>query len=76
MEGINKIKTGELASLSEQELVDCDKENQGCDGGLMEQAFEFIKQSNGLTTENSYPYKAKDESCDSSKVTKKKKNSS
>lgn len=68
VEGINKIKTGELASLSEQELVDCDKENQGCDGGLMEQAFEFIKQSNGLTTENSYPYKAKDESCDSSKL--------
>ena len=75
VEGINKIKTGELVNLSEQELVDCDKENQGCDGGLMEQAFEFIKQSDGLTTENSYPYKAKDESCDSSKVKRKTLNS-
>ncbi|XVE85196.1 hypothetical protein DITRI_Ditri17bG0072700 [Diplodiscus trichospermus] len=68
VEGINKIKTGELVTLFEQELVDCDKENQGCDGGLMEQAFEFIKQRDGLTTENNYPYKAKDESCDSSKL--------
>ncbi|MBA0805525.1 hypothetical protein Gohar_005034 [Gossypium harknessii] len=68
VEGINKIKTGELVTLSEQELVDCDKENQGCEGGLMEQAFQFIKQSDGITTENYYPYRAKDESCDSSKL--------
>ncbi|KAK8714882.1 hypothetical protein V6N13_042227 [Hibiscus sabdariffa] len=68
VEGINQIKTGELVTLSEQELVDCDKENQGCEGGLMEQAFEFIKQSAGLTTEINYPYRAKDESCDSSKL--------
>ncbi|KAL4346721.1 hypothetical protein GQ457_17G027640 [Hibiscus cannabinus] len=45
--------------LSEQELVDCDNDNEGCDGGLMEQAFELIKKSNGLTTENNYPYRAK-----------------
>ena len=70
MEGINKIKTGELASLSEQELVDCDKDNDGCNGGLMEHAFEFIKQSDGITTENNYPYKASDNPCDSNKVRK------
>lgn len=34
----------------------------------MEPAFELIKQSDGLTTENNYPYKAKDESCDSSRL--------
>lgn len=68
MEGINKIKTNELVSLSEQELVDCDAENQGCNGGLMENAFEFIKQTGGLTTEKNYPYQALDGSCDSSKV--------
>ncbi|KAK8496076.1 hypothetical protein V6N13_124463 [Hibiscus sabdariffa] len=56
--------------LSEQELVDCDNDNdnQGCDGRLMEQAFEPIKKSNGLTTKNNYPYRAKDEFCDSSKL--------
>ena len=68
MEGINKIITGELISLSEQELVDCDSDNHGCNGGLMEDAFNFIKQIGGLTSENSYPYRAKDESCDSTKV--------
>lgn len=69
MEGINYIKTNKLVSLSEQELVDCDtKENAGCNGGLMEYAFEFIKQKGGITTEVNYPYKAEDGTCDSSKV--------
>ncbi|KAL5717916.1 hypothetical protein ACHQM5_010869 [Ranunculus cassubicifolius] len=68
VEGINKIKTGDLVSLSEQELVDCDtSENQGCNGGLMELAFEFIKQNGGITTERNYPYKAQDRSCDANK---------
>ncbi|CAI0425868.1 unnamed protein product [Linum tenue] len=67
VEGINKIKTGELVSLSEQELVDCSKDNHGCDGGMMEQAFQFIEQVGGLTTETNYPYEAKDESCNSAK---------
>lgn len=51
MEGINLIKTKELVSLSEQELVDCDTENKGCDGGLMENAFQLVKQTGGVTTE-------------------------
>jgi hypothetical protein len=68
VEGINQIKTQKLVSLSEQELVDCDTElNQGCNGGLMEYAFEFIKQ-NGITTENNYPYAAKDGTCNVQKV--------
>ncbi|XP_020216660.1 vignain [Cajanus cajan] len=67
VEGINQIKTHKLVSLSEQELVDCDTTgNQGCNGGLMEYAFDFIKQ-NGITTENNYPYEAKDGICDLSK---------
>ncbi|KAL6182541.1 PREDICTED: vignain [Fragaria vesca subsp. vesca] len=68
VEGINQIKTKNLVSLSEQELVDCDtKENQGCNGGLMELAFEFIKQRGGLTTETNYPYKATDSKCNAAK---------
>lgn len=68
VEGINKIKTGKLVSLSEQELVDCEKDNDGCNGGLMENAYEFIKKQGGLTTENKYPYRAKDGDCDATKV--------
>ncbi|PQQ21770.1 vignain-like [Prunus yedoensis var. nudiflora] len=68
VEGINQIKTHKLVSLSEQELVDCDTEqNQGCNGGLMELAFQFIKQNGGLTTETNYPYRAEDSKCNVAK---------
>lgn len=68
VEGINKIKAGKLVSLSEQELVDCESDNEGCNGGLMEKAYEFIKKKGGITTEGAYPYRARDENCDFEKV--------
>ncbi|XP_026383617.1 probable cysteine protease RD21B [Papaver somniferum] len=65
VEGVNKIATGELISLSEQELVDCDTSyNQGCNGGLMDYGFQFIIKNGGINTEDDYPYKAKDNKCD------------
>ncbi|XP_037480318.1 senescence-specific cysteine protease SAG39-like [Triticum dicoccoides] len=64
-EGIVKLKTGKLISLSEQELVDCDVhgQDQGCEGGLMDDAFKFIIKNGGLTMESSYPYTAADGKC-------------
>uniref|UniRef100_A0A2N9IJ45 Peptidase C1A papain C-terminal domain-containing protein n=1 Tax=Fagus sylvatica TaxID=28930 RepID=A0A2N9IJ45_FAGSY len=72
MEGITQLTTGKLISLSEQELVDCDTsgEDQGCEGGLMESAFQFIKDNNGLTTEASYPYNGVDGTCNTNKAAK------
>ncbi|MCL7028206.1 hypothetical protein MKW94_007290 [Papaver nudicaule] len=67
VESLNKIATGDLVSLSEQELVDCDTSNSGCNGGLMDYAFQFIIKNGGIDTEDDYPYKAKDGECDVSK---------
>ncbi|ONK78954.1 uncharacterized protein A4U43_C01F1380 [Asparagus officinalis] len=65
VEGINQIVTGDLIVLSEQELVDCDTSyNEGCDGGLMDYAFEFIINNGGIDTEKDYPYKERNGLCD------------
>jgi len=58
MEGSHQIKTGNLVSLSEQQLVDCSWLNLGCNGGMMDRAFAYTK-THPLETEADYPYVAK-----------------
>jgi len=63
LEGAWKISSGQLVSLSEQQLVDCAKNgNMGCQGGSMDLAFEYLEK-HSVCKENSYPYLAKQGTC-------------
>ncbi|KAJ8941919.1 hypothetical protein NQ318_013252 [Aromia moschata] len=68
VEGQYAIKHGKLVEFSEQELVDCDKLDEGCNGGLMDNAYRSIEEIGGLESESDYPYDARDEKCHFSKA--------
>lgn len=72
-EGRNQIKNSELVSISEQQLVDCGtpEGSHGCEGGLMDFGFQYIEDNGGITTEDNYPYTARDGTCKSSKAANK-----
>ncbi|KAN0037994.1 hypothetical protein ACTA71_000166 [Dictyostelium dimigraforme] len=68
VEGQHFINTSQLVSLSEQNLVDCDHEcmtyegekacDEGCNGGLQPNAYNYIISNGGIQTEATYPYTA------------------
>lgn len=63
IEGQVAIKTKKQVDLSEQQFVDCDKVDQGCNGGLMEDAFKYAMKQGGVDTLESYPYKGRGNTC-------------
>ena len=60
LEGFHFRKTGKLVSLSEQNLLDCDSNEYGCNGGYPGNALEYVHQNHGIDTEISYPYEGLD----------------
>ncbi|MFS7952464.1 putative peptidase C1A, papain, patatin-like phospholipase domain-containing protein [Helianthus anomalus] len=64
VDAVHHITTGELITLSEQQLLDCDTSyNKGCNGGDKDHAFAFIVESGGIHAADDYPYTGKDEGC-------------
>ncbi|KAJ8921571.1 hypothetical protein NQ315_010476 [Exocentrus adspersus] len=62
VEGAYALKTGNLVSLSEQNLMDCSVGNAGCSGGNMQFAYDYIKEY-GIESEEDYKYEANRNEC-------------
>jgi len=58
LEGQWKKKTGQLISMSEQQIVDCSNRwgDHGCHGGRFQSAWKYIRDVGGIVSESSYPY--------------------
>merc|ERR1712126_29945 len=57
--------SGKLVSLSEKNLMDCSTayDNDGCSGGWMDWAYDYIIDNGGIDTEESYPYEPVEGEC-------------
>ncbi|KAE9548792.1 hypothetical protein FO519_007993 [Halicephalobus sp. NKZ332] len=62
METAHFKKTGVLLDLAEQQFINCDKSDSGCNGGWMSTAYTYAKSA-GVAQESTNPYKAKQATC-------------
>jgi len=62
LETARVIAGNTLIKLSEQNLVDCDSSNSGCNGGNLSLAERYLKKT-GIVTEANYPYAGVDQTC-------------
>jgi len=65
LEGLYAIYQGNIRTFSEQMLVDCDTTDAGCNGGLMEYAFSWLKKNGGIMFDSDYPYEGIKSTCKS-----------
>ncbi|KAI9086131.1 hypothetical protein K1719_031852 [Acacia pycnantha] len=68
IEGITQIVSNRLPDLSEQQLVSCVTNNNGCKGGWYGRAFKYVIRNGGITSGANYPYTADDSACNSSRA--------
>jgi len=62
IEGAYQLAGHTLTSLSPQQLVDCDKVDHGCGGGLMDNGFKYV-QANGICSFEEYAYTGRAGTC-------------
>jgi len=49
------MTTGQVMKLSNQQIVSCDKSDDGCDGGDLPTAFQYVQQNGGIDLQSDYP---------------------
>lgn len=62
LEGLYFRRNNQSMTFSEQQIVDCDNIDQGCNGGLMENTFTWLKQY-GMMSDKDYPYRGYEGTC-------------
>jgi len=63
IESQNFIAGNTLTSLSMQQIVDCDTNDDGCNGGDPPTAYQYVISAGGLETYADYPYTGQDGQC-------------
>merc|ERR1712018_780594 len=61
-------KCGSTVQMSEQQVVDCDTRDGGCNGGWYDTAWRYVSEEGGIATQSDYPYTARDGSCRASSM--------
>ena len=68
LEGLYYLNKKVMKDFAPQHLVDCDTIDAGCNGGLMENSFTWIKESGGIMLEEDYPYVGYKQTCKEDKT--------
>jgi cathepsin L len=63
MEAAHFEKYGTTVQMSEQQVVDCDTRNSGCNGGWYDTAWKYVNGEGGIETQADYPYTGRDGTC-------------